>query len=68
MDFFIAHFKNLISKSKILIKTEDDDLSKLFGDFKISDKDVEMTGESDSESFENESNTRSDSDSDSNDY
>lgn len=70
MDSFIAHFKNLISKSKILIKTEDDDLSKLFGDFKISDKDVEMTDESDSESFENESNTQSDSDSesDSDDY
>jgi hypothetical protein len=59
MNTFINHFKNIIEKSKSLIKTEPEDLSKLFGDIKITD-DSEMEDDS-SDTNSTESNTASDS-------
>lgn len=68
MDTYIYHFKNLINKSKALIKKDEDDLDKLFGKFNISDKN-EQIDEDDSfytylHDNSDESNTMSYDDSD----
>jgi len=65
MNTFINRFKSIIEKSKSLIKTEPEDLSKLFGDIKISDEESDNMVEDDSFDTDSiESNTASDHESD----
>jgi hypothetical protein len=65
MNIFIKNFKNVTEKSKSLIKTEPEDLSKLFGDIKISDSSSDIMDEDESsDTNSTESNTASDNESD----
>ena len=65
MNSFIKNFKSVTEKSKLLIKTEPEDLSKLFGDIKISDEESDIMEEDESsDTNSTESNTVSDNESD----
>lgn len=65
MDTYILHFKNLVNKSKSLIKNvaDEDELNSLFGKFNISNKDKKMIEEDSEDIFIPDSDNESDNDS-----